>query len=252
VKQSRRSCKTPAKLSKTAVRRLNSYALAAGAAAAGALALAHPAEAKIVYTPAHLVIVSNPTGIYNLDLNHDGVNDFAIRDMTFNTGDFIHGALSIDPFGKNAVEGKGFVYALRRGALIGSKQPFSAPQTMTNCVLAATRSLTCFGSWHEATNRYLGLKFHVDGKVHYGWARLSVMTNIAGITATLTGYAYETIPNKGIIAGQTKGTDDSRVEQLNPASLTQPVPEPATLGMLALGSPGQSIWRREEDAAAGQ
>ena len=100
MKQSPRSGKTPAKLSEAAVRRLNSYALVAGAAGVGMLA--QPAEAKIVYTPAHLKIVSNPTGIYNLDLNHDGVNDFAIRDMTFNTGDFIHGALLVDAFGKNA------------------------------------------------------------------------------------------------------------------------------------------------------
>ena len=34
------------------------------------------------------------------------------------------------------------------------------------------------------------------------------MTAGAGkITATLTGYAYETVPNKAIIAGKTKGPD---------------------------------------------
>ena len=42
------------------------------------------------------------------------------------------------------------------------------------------------------------------------------------IAATLTGYAYETIPNKPIIAGKTNGPDVITVE-------------PTTLGSLALG-----------------
>jgi hypothetical protein len=52
------------------------YALAAGAAGVGVLALAQPVEAKIVYTPAHRVI--GPDMKYLLDLNHDGLTDFTI------------------------------------------------------------------------------------------------------------------------------------------------------------------------------
>jgi hypothetical protein len=33
------------------------------------------------------------------------------------------------------------------------------------------------------------------------------------ITATLTGYAYETIPNKPIIAGETNGPDAFTVQE---------------------------------------
>jgi hypothetical protein len=46
------------------------------------------------------------------------------------------------------------------------------------------------------------------------------------ITATLTGYAYETVPNKPIIAGKTKGPDVITV---------QPDTAPGSLGRLALG-----------------
>lgn len=44
------------------------------------------------------------------------------------------------------------------------------------------------------------------------------------ITAALTGYAYETIPGKAIIAGQTKGPDeiDNSPDQLNPTALNVP------------------------------
>jgi hypothetical protein len=67
------------------------------------------------------------------------------------------------------------------------------------------------------------------------------------ISGTLTGYTYETIPGKAIIAGQTKGPDeiDNSADQLNPTALTVPALPSATLGMLATGAPGLSIWRRE-------
>jgi len=72
-------------------------------------------------------------------------------------------------------------------------------------------------------NRYLGLKFAIRGRIHYGWARLSVTITHGRpyITATLTGFAYETVANRPIITGHTKGPD-VRVER-------------ATLGHLARG-----------------
>jgi hypothetical protein len=64
-------------------------------------------------------------------------------------------------------------------------------------------------------DRYLGLRFVINSEIHYGWARFNVRIWNA-IFATLTGYAYETIPNKSIIAGRTKGPD---VITLQPGSL---------------------------------
>ena|ERR1022692_2009282 len=48
-------------------------ALAAGVAGVSVLALSSPAEAKIVYTPAHVGFRD-----YGLDLNHDGITDFIL------------------------------------------------------------------------------------------------------------------------------------------------------------------------------
>jgi hypothetical protein len=106
------------------------------------------------------------------------------------------------------------------------------------------------GPWKNVLHHYLGLKFIIRGKVHYGWARLNV--NAAhGIAATLTGYAYETIPCKSIKAGQTKeAADNPTNNDFGPgASLTSPIPDtpqPASLGMLALGAQGVLLWRRKE------
>jgi hypothetical protein len=100
----------------------------------------------------------------------------------------------------------------------------------------------------NVSNRYLGLKFKIDGKTHYGWARLTVQ--LPGnflVKATLTGYAYETVAGKAIRAGQTKGdADDATVDSnfLNPdtsestASVadSSDTPQSTSLGALALGA----------------
>jgi hypothetical protein len=77
--------------------------------------------------------------------------------------------------------------------------------------------------------------------------RLSVKVTIFAIIATLTGYAYETVPRKSIIAGQTKGPDDeSSIKQPDSAALATPVPRSATLGLLAQGVSGLVAWRRRD------
>jgi len=78
------------------------------------------------------------------------------------------------------------------------------------------------------------LKFLINGEVHYGWARLSISYNIM----QLTGYAYETVANEAIVAGQTSGPDKaSSTDPGSPASS-------ATLGWLAQGAAGLVAWRR--------
>jgi hypothetical protein len=49
----KRPARTSVQLSKSLHHRLNAYALASGAAGVGMLAMAQPAEAKIIYTAAH-------------------------------------------------------------------------------------------------------------------------------------------------------------------------------------------------------
>jgi hypothetical protein len=82
------------------------------------------------------------------------------------------------------------------------------------------------GKGKGVKDRYLGLKFVVDGGVHYGWARVSVTLGhhrqFDDVSGTLTGYAYETVADKPIIAGEITGLDVITVQ-------------PETLGGLALG-----------------
>jgi hypothetical protein len=82
-------------------------------------------------------------------------------------------------------------------------------------------------------NGYLGLKFTLNGKVRYGWARVSLTVKSNRFSNTiLTGYAFETIPNKPIIIGKTHGPDV--------------IVKPATLGALAAGASARSALLQQE------
>jgi hypothetical protein len=74
------------------------------------------------------------------------------------------------------------------------------------------------GDNYKGEMGYLGLMFQIDGETHYGWALLSVNLGPPPFV-TLKGYAYETIANMPIAAGQTKDADDSSAL---PISLTMP------------------------------
>jgi hypothetical protein len=211
----------PSNLSESLHHHLNNYALAASAAGVGMLASAPPAEAKVVYYHVHHVIGVNTN--YKLDLNHDGVVDFILSNKGSCSGDLCGDSLFVVKERANGVAGQAAghrsAYALSRGTLIGPKQPFLG-RLMASCFSVNGGCSLVYGQWLNVTDRYLGFKFRAKGQTHYGWARLNVTIYAGLVTGTLTGYAYETTPNKPIIAGRTKGPD---------------VVDHATLGKLALG-----------------
>jgi hypothetical protein len=201
------------------------YAVAASAAGVGVLALAQPSEAKIVYTPTHHVI--GKKGHYQVDFNNDKLGDFSLVNRRGCNKDFCVDVLSAIPSPGNGIEGaKGFLSipyasALPRGARIGPTAPFFG-----RLMASSESSQGTIGKWLNVTNRYLGVRFAIKGKVHFGWARLTVQVlHGAFVKATLTGYAYETIPNKPIVAGKTKSDADERglVGQSDNADLMLPL-----------------------------
>ena len=109
-----------------------------------------------------------------------------------------------------------FAYALKPHSRISAKQ-----QWLGFAMYYRSRSVNTYGRvtgyWTDVKNRYLGFKFQIKEKTHDGWARLNVRANFdSNKIGVLTGYAYETIPNKPIITGKTKGPD---VITLEPGSL---------------------------------
>jgi hypothetical protein len=177
-----------------------------------------------------------------IDLNHDGIKDFVLRTRYY-WGSYFEVGLSASGYRKNVVAGRrlkssgsyflSVASALPGGARIGPERKFPVHHPLMAVELfnrIHTSQYSDVGPWVEkdtgVRNRYLGLKFVIHGKVHYGWARLSVTLGhhrqYGDVSGTLTGYAYETNPNKPIIAGQITGPDVITVQ-------------PETLGSLARG-----------------
>jgi hypothetical protein len=215
MKPSSQSPGNPSNLSDAFHHQLNMYALAASAAGVSVLALAPPAEGKIIYTKANKHIGVNQT--VHLDLNHDGIIDFDLKNHTASNSGYVFDILSAVPLRKNAVWGHTFgrsayASALFANAKVGPKGQFlpGAGLMASTGSFGALRPARSGGPWNDVTDRYLGLKFVIKGKIHFGWARLDVHGNghKAKVNATVTGYAYETIANKAIITGETLGTNE--------------------------------------------
>jgi len=261
MKRTPRSRKTPSYLPESIRQSLNMYAAAATATGVGVLALAQHSEAKIIYTPAHKTI--DFTHKVLLDLNHDGKIDFTFQEtlITTTSVDEFHSLiLSVVPAqSRNEVWTKQkHASALPAGIRIGPKGPFASGKRAMALDYYADGtggSGTCAGPWNNVQKRYLGLKFRIEGATHFGWVRLNVtcVTHNSShqITGLLTGYAYETIPNKAIITGKTVEMEEGSVEDTNSATLNEPNLRPPSLGLLAIGASRLSIWRREESAPEG-
>jgi hypothetical protein len=239
----KRPARVPSHLSEPLYQLVNAYALAASAAGAGVLMLAQPAEARVVYTKAHHVIVRQSH--FMLDLNHDSTIDFTIGHRSGCTSDHICDtmlyAFASPISGGNGIEGVrkfyNLAYALKPKSQIGPKKTFFDGAVLFDRHRVSNTAGVCTGSWVDAKDRYLGLKFLVKGKYHFGWARLSVTCDRFSLTVGIvSGYAYETVPNKPIIAGKMMGRDVIAIE-------------PASLGHLAAGASAIPAWRVKRTAA---
>jgi hypothetical protein len=217
------------------------YALAASAAGVSALALASPAEGKIVYTSARSAII--PGSKLGIDLTNNGTSNFMLSDVHAHSSGFATLNIQAGSVTGSILGGASSASQLRTGSRIGGSRQFHAGQKRMAFSFVSNRcdSSSCITSvkwqWNDATRGYLGFKFTIKGKTHYGWARMDVTDGGGeGIYGLLTGYAYETVPDKAIIAGKTKGPD---VEEYVPSG-SRSTRQPGTLGRLAQGAGGLS------------
>ena len=193
-------------------KRLNYYALAASAAGVSLMSLAQAANAQIIFTPAN-VTTGAPGSTYNLDLNNDGIPDFTIKgygDGVYNAFMAINvtGAGEAIQFVKTCVGTLGtycsYAAALNQGDKIpGTKLNVDGvPIEVAN---SNNGNASYRGVWANVQNHFVGLKFKLSGQTHYAWMRMSVRARPGKLQAHISGYAYESTPNKAILAGQKTG-----------------------------------------------
>jgi len=220
------------------------YSVAALAAGVSMLAMAQSADAEVVITRANLPVTY--LSWVTLDLNNDGTDDFRFLVPIY--GDFSYSAnVTVAPLTGGEVVGSPhwfgpYASALFRGAKIGPSAHFSSGVNTHSGVTierikGTFRGAThLYGNWKgNPHNGYLGVKFLINGETHFGWVRLSV-TSTFPLNTYITGYAYETVAGKKILAG------------IPPKQATPEIGENQTsgpsLGMLALGTGGLPLWRR--------
>jgi hypothetical protein len=171
----------------------------------------------------------------NLDLNNDGIVDFALclSSIGFRS---CHQPVENPPCGVGREEWEvspaasneiiatmqnQYAAPLQMGFVIGPRRVFS-PGTLAMEFYTSCPPKGFHGVWGGKENRYLGFAFVIQGQTHYGWARVTATS----APMVMTGYAYETIPGQAIRAGQTSGDDND-------------APYAGSLGVLALGAAGR-------------
>jgi len=237
----RRARGVESELAQPLAERLAAYALGAGAAGVGILTAAQPAEARIVYTPANIHFEKGAL----LDLDNDGTHDFLINQTWVSYTAFVRGpSLRVRGAPGNAVAGiftsggKSDALRLARGAKIGPGDSFLRNRNALMGKWSGIFDYYFFGYWTNRASGFLGFEFQIDGQAHYGWAEVLITGGDAlePFRGVVKGYAYDTVPNQPILAGQK--IDGDWIGEIPP--------QPATLGLLALGAPGLDIWRRRQ------
>jgi len=203
----------------------------------GALAVAiagvTDASGQIVYTD----ITDYNGGVntdYLLDLNNDAIIDFEILQnqsittyagypLTYNSLLLVPTAIGNEALVDDPLAGNfAYPFALNSGDVISSGQSawnnngFSAGYMSLNWNYSLDVNGTIYGAidgnFTDVTDKFIGLRFELNGQTHYGWARLDV--NIDGTTWVVKDYAFNSTPGAAINAGQTLGVAESNVNNI--------------------------------------
>ena len=160
----------------------------------------------IIYTNNDPYYSSKTLGdIYNLDLNNELIVDFTLQsirdsdnlDYLIIGGTGVNKFISVSPWYTSPVPLDKFseIYNLvgyRNGETYESTGYF----TVGDCFGYET---LCYEDWKNRKNKYLGLKFSINGQMHYGWAQMDVTSPTQWV---IKDYAYTATPIMPILAGE--------------------------------------------------
>lgn len=190
------------------------------------------ANAQMVYTDVNPDDTTSQ-GTYNLDLNNDGTTDFEITHSIITiicNGPKANRYIRVTPLGTNQVSSYSVNNATKMALNANIDASVLTWNDSANQLMAyRTHSLACTpaysgGQWLSAVDGYLGLKLNSGGNTYYGWARLN--TSDAN-SFTIIDYAYNSIPNQPILAGEGQPIISGIIENSFVSSITL-FPNPAT------------------------
>ena len=230
---------------KSLEKKLLSYSIAAGAAITATAENAHAVQYKDLND---VVIKNNETLPYFLDFNDDGINDFSI---IHSGGSYSSYKVQFSGASIWGQDGNAFVAAsklefidkLEAGDLVDPVGKFVGRGNFGS-LYSSNGVQTEYGNFLGSDNAFFGVRFRDSSgtSTHFGWARVSMPSD--GSQITFHDLAYNENPGESILAGQGIPGSSILTGQGIPNT---PVPEPGTLGMLALGAIGVIAWRKRKD-----
>ncbi len=181
------------------------------------------ANAQIIYTDVNPDIIQTCQTFQcsknsTLDLNNDGVLDLKLdlilSTITRPTPPFLqyfNGSIKASPLNGSSIltNGSGYPLKMNLNEVINSNGSWS---NSANQILIAKSyaGLTyvlnsSVGNWMNTINGFLGLKIVSGSQTYYGWVRLSININVPPTIGSfkIIDYAYNSISNQPILAGQT-------------------------------------------------
>lgn len=188
-------------------KRLKSYSALAGTI----FAAANTANAQVVYTNVTPDSTITTGGSYDLDLDNDGTADFVLG---VTSGAYTYGSFTI-PYNlgtisantANAIDTSTTQFSAEHNTndAINSSLNWADPSTTSYQVLGFAPGGAFagynYGNFVGATNKFIGLRFQIDGLDHYGWVRIDMASD--GSTITIKDYAYDATPGATSYCGQT-------------------------------------------------
>jgi hypothetical protein len=219
----------------------------AAAGAATAMVGQEAAQAGIIHVDPVDVVIGSPipasgsvTSFVDFDLNGDGQNDVRFKQENLNSlgqANAFFDVLSntIASFGENLIAGKWpygrYPYNMAPGALLSANSPSYINSSFPGFIQqygwmasGAPGTGTYASEFQQAGPGYVGLHFESASGTHYAWIRVE-MTGDTYNGITVTDWAYNDTDGASILVGQ--------------------IPEPGSLGLLALGGAGLLAWRRK-------
>jgi len=184
------------------------------AAAAGTLfAAAGVADAQVIYTNVDPDF-NHPGGAttVGLDLNNDGTFDYLIASIdttiTNSNGTFDVKTTLVAPYGTagneiagSAPSGYNYALALDNSTMVDANLNWIAA---TNTMAYNVNSSNPYNeNWNGVTDKFLGLRFDINGSTHFGWARMDVDADAD--VWTMKDYAYDGTPNTPISTDMALG-----------------------------------------------
>ena len=254
----------PAPLFEPLRHRLDSYALAAGAAGVALLACSVPATAAPVCKSISVELLG--TGTYAFNPARQRFAPFNIAQTFESISSHTSTAGNRAFFTPNSAGANGLLATnglpsdLAPGARIGRGAKFGKGQSygllFTYGPGAGGTRKQHKGHFQFGQINYFGFKFTVSGQTHYGWVRLQASANNGHSTTHIDAYGYESTAGKAIRAGacsalDSAGTNPSLTKsgvgaERTGTSHVSRLPETVqagSLGLLALGANGIPLRR---------